>query len=181
MFERFAADTRRAVRQAVEEARRQERDEIGEEHLLLALLRDRTREAGALLAGRGVRSAEVEDAYARSRRRGGLSEAESDSLHGIGIDVREVMAAVERSHGAEALVRRRRRRRGLFAGHRPFTAEAKAVLERSLREALEHGDRSVRELHLLLALRTGGGVAAEVLAERGVDYAAVLSSVRRSA
>jgi ATP-dependent Clp protease ATP-binding subunit ClpC len=56
----------------------------------------------------------------------------------------------------------------------PFTPRAKKVLEQSLREAIRLGDRFIGSEHLLLGLlREGGGVAAQLLAERGVTLPGV--------
>lgn len=67
---------------------------------------------------------------------------------------------------------------GSPSGHVPFTPRAKAALEMSLREALELGDGSIGTEHILLGLlRGGGGVAAEVLAEAGVEAPAVRAAV----
>jgi hypothetical protein len=56
------------------------------------------------------------------------------------------------------------------SGDIPFSPRAKRVLELSLREALEVGDREIRSEHILLGLlREGSGVAAEVLVELGAD------------
>jgi len=55
----------------------------------------------------------------------------------------------------------------------PFTARAKKVLELSLREAINLSQRDLRAEHLVLGLlREGDGVAARILAERGVTHAA---------
>ncbi len=56
-------------------------------------------------------------------------------------------------------------------GHIPFTPRAKKVLELSLREALALGHNYIGTEHMLLGLaREEKGVAATVLAARGVDY-----------
>jgi len=61
-------------------------------------------------------------------------------------------------------------------GHIPFTPRAKKVLELGLREAKQLHHNYIGTEHILLGLlREGQGVAAEVLAARGVD----LSDVRQ--
>ncbi len=56
----------------------------------------------------------------------------------------------------------------------PFTARAKKALELTLREAINLAERDLRAEHLVLGLlREGDGVAARILAERGVTHAAV--------
>jgi ATP-dependent Clp protease ATP-binding subunit ClpC len=60
------------------------------------------------------------------------------------------------------------------SGHMPFTPRAKKVLETSLREAIELGDRFIGTEHMLLGLlREGQGVGAQILAEHGVTLASV--------
>jgi hypothetical protein len=57
------------------------------------------------------------------------------------------------------------------AGHIPFTPRAKKVLELSLREAIALGHNYIGTEHMLLGLtREEKGVAAKILAAKGVDY-----------
>ena len=66
------------------------------------------------------------------------------------------------------------------AGHIPFTARAKKVLELSLREALQLGHNYIGSEHLLLGLvREGEGVAAQVLQKLGADLDQVRQTVIR--
>jgi ATP-dependent Clp protease ATP-binding subunit ClpA len=65
-------------------------------------------------------------------------------------------------------------------GHIPFTPRAKKVLELSLREALQLGHKYIGTEHILLGIgREGEGVAAQVLAGFGADYAQVREQVVR--
>jgi ATPases with chaperone activity, ATP-binding subunit len=60
-------------------------------------------------------------------------------------------------------------------GHVPFTPRAKKVLELSLREALQLGDKHIGTEHILLGLiNEGEGIGAQMLARLGVS----LSSAR---
>ncbi|MFI9026888.1 Clp protease N-terminal domain-containing protein [Streptomyces sp. NPDC053560] len=167
MFEKFTVSAREVVRGAVACADRTGGGTVGEEELLLALLeREGTPAAGALTAlGASARRAAVTEALAQARRRGGLSPADTEALAGLGIDVEEIVSRVEAEHGPGALARTTAR--GRF-GRRPFSREAKSVLERSLRIALGRGEKHIGDEHLLLALTTGTGVATAVLAEYGV-------------
>lgn len=128
-----------------------------------------------MLSALGVtaRREPLELALGEARRRGGISRADTEALAGLGIDVAEIVARVEDTHGRGALATDRRPRRWRPAGHRPFTREAKAVLERSLRAALARGDRHIGDEHILLALAAGPGVVADVLAEYGASQAQV--------
>ncbi len=68
--------------------------------------------------------------------------------------------------------------RGSVAEHIPFTPRAKKVLELSLREALQLGHDHIGTEHILLGLlREGGGAAAEVLVELGVDLPSARAAV----
>lgn len=59
-------------------------------------------------------------------------------------------------------------------GHIPFTPRAKKVLELSLREAMALHSRAITDGHVLLGLlREGEGLAAKVLADRGIDLPAL--------
>ncbi|MEU2508696.1 Clp protease N-terminal domain-containing protein [Streptomyces sp. NPDC007863] len=170
MFERFTKAARDVVKGAAEHAERSGAEDVTAEHLLLALLdRDGTRAAGVL--GRlcpAERRGALVAALADARRRAGLSRADSEALAELGIDVDAIVARVEETHGAGAFSARRRR-----SGRRPFSGEAKAVLEKSLRVALARKDREIGDEHLLLALTASGGVVAEALADHGVTFASV--------
>jgi ATP-dependent Clp protease ATP-binding subunit ClpA len=175
MFERFTRSAREVVLGAVGQAERADAETVGEEHLLLSLLDREGTRAFAALAELGVdrRREALEAALGESRRRGGISRADAEALAGLGIDIDGIVARVEDTHGAGALASVRRTRRWRPAGHRPFTRGAKTVLERSLRAAVARGDRHIGDEHILLALTTGPGVVADVLAEFGASWADV--------
>ncbi|OEJ25063.1 peptidase [Streptomyces agglomeratus] len=175
MFERFTKSARGVVKGAVVQAQQAGADSVTEEHMLLALLgQDGTRSSVALtsLGVAGQREA-VARSLADVRRLGGMSKADQEALAGIGIDVTEIVSKVEETHGQGALQSGRGARRGLRTGHRPFTPQAKAVLEKSLRVALGRGDRQIGDEHLLLALTVQPGAVADVLTEYGATYGAV--------
>ncbi|MFD5103579.1 Clp protease N-terminal domain-containing protein [Streptomyces albidochromogenes] len=175
MFERFTKSARGVVKGAVVQAQRAGADAVTEEHLLLALLdQEGTRSSFAFAAlGIAGRRGAVADALAHVRRRGGLSKADEEALAGIGIDVTEIVSKVEQTHGEGAMRSGRGARRGRLTGHRPFTRQAKGVLENALRVALGRGDRHIGDEHLLLALTTQPGAVADVLTEYGATYGAL--------
>ncbi|MFT7836225.1 Clp protease N-terminal domain-containing protein [Saccharothrix sp. BKS2] len=162
--ERFTREARQAVHDAVVEAERLDAPEIGPEHLALALL------DAPVLAGFDLARDEVVGAFAAARRKGGLSDADAEALRGLGIDVDQIVASVERTHGEGALAAAPKRRRRFFGNHLPFTAAAKQTLERSLFEARDLGHNTLRQEHVLLALLSQRGLVAEVLGARGVNY-----------
>ncbi|WP_455362500.1 Clp protease N-terminal domain-containing protein [Streptomyces sp. SYSU K21746] len=174
MFERFTKSARDVVTGSVGHAERASADSVTEEHLLLALLDlEGTRSAFAFASlGIDGRRASLEAALADARRRGGLSQSDTDALAGLGIDVAEIVSRVEAAHGEGALQADCRSKRW-WSGRRSFTPAAKSVLEKSLRIALGRGDRSIGDEHILLALTVQPGVVAEVLAEQGANHAAV--------
>ncbi|MFF8098313.1 Clp protease N-terminal domain-containing protein [Streptomyces sp. NPDC014986] len=174
MFERFTKDARAVVKGAVEQAEGMGAGRVGAEHLLLALLdREAGRASFALAAlGLGGRRDAVRAALGRARRRGGLTQAETDALAGLGIDVPGIVARVEEVHGAGALSGDRRGG-GRRSGHRPFEREAKDLLTGALRAATARRDRHIGDEHILLALTARPGVPAEVLADHGVTYESV--------
>ena len=172
MFERFTKDARQAVVLAQEEAVALHHGWIGTEHLLLGVLRA-DGDGARLLAGFGLDAAGVRDDVVRIVGRG-EDDIDRDALATLGIDLDEVRERVERAFGPGALIRRRRCRRGGIGHMVPFTARAKKALELTLREALNLAERDLRAEHLVLGLlREGDGVAARILAERGVTHAAV--------
>ncbi|MFJ4778179.1 Clp protease N-terminal domain-containing protein [Streptomyces sp. NPDC088762] len=182
MFERFTRDARSTVTGAMTEARKTGAATVTEEHLLLALLTQ-----GAL-DPLGVDRRAVTADLAAARRRGGMSRADEEALAGLGIDLTEIVSRIEETHGEGVLSAPAPRRRSLGASLRstlgreepddrtgsyrvPFTAGSKKVLEQSLRIALGRKDNHIGTLHLLLALTSRPGTAAEVLADHGVTYA----------
>ncbi|MEF9882053.1 Clp protease N-terminal domain-containing protein [Streptomyces sp. P9-A4] len=178
MFERFTKAARAVVKGAVEHAERGGAAAVTQEHLLLSLLdREDTRAADALwtLCPPDRRASLVAD-LADARRRAGLSRADTEALADLGIDVGAIVARVEETHGAGALAGDRKDS-GRRSGRRPFSREAKTVLEKSLRVALARADREIGDEHILLALTSTGGVVAEVLADHGVTYASVDTAV----
>jgi len=190
MFERFTKDARAVVLGAVVHAERLDAARVEEQHVLLALLdREASRASFALTSlGLGGRRDSVERALAESRRRGGLSRADSDALSGLGIDVSAIVSRVEEAHGEGALEGTRGEGKnavrdgdrsggrgrgwwsGFVGGHRPFTQGARDLLMESLRMALAQQDRYIGDEHLLLALTARPGVPAEILADHGVTY-----------
>jgi ATP-dependent Clp protease ATP-binding subunit ClpA len=190
MFERFTKAAREAVVGAQEAARMLGHETIGTEHTLLSLV---SAENGAVReAFRGAGGA-VDETYVREaivRHVGDRSEtaviADQDAedaaaLKSIGIDLNAVRAAIEENFGAGALrlTRPAPKRKGILGrftttvstGHRPFSARNKKVLELSLREALRLKHNFIAPEHIALGLlREGRGLAALILAERGVDF-----------
>lgn len=203
MFERFTTAAREVVKRAVTEAERRDSPVIGVEHVLLALHEEP--ESAAALRGAGLGDEELAELLAdveRAARRGGLGEADAEALRSIGIDLDAIVDGVEATHGPGALAppqrrhrlsswarvhRWRRRRAGHGrpvappAGrrHRPFTPDAKRVLERSLREAVDQGSRELRPVHILLGVATGDDPVGQALAARGVTPIRIRSALGR--
>ncbi|BFO15229.1 Clp protease N-terminal domain-containing protein [Streptomyces sp. KM77-8] len=147
---------------------------VDAEHLLRALLDRRAGRASFALAALGLEEREesVRRALDEARRRAGLSQAESDALAGLGIDVSEIVARVEETHGVGAMSGDRKDK-GWRSGRRSFSRGAKDVLEGALRVAVARGDRHIGDEHILIALTARPGVPAEVLADHGVTYESV--------
>jgi ATP-dependent Clp protease ATP-binding subunit ClpA len=198
MFERFTPRARRAVIAAVQHARSLGHGAIGPEHLLLGVLADPDGVAGRVVAAAGLSYPEavrrVREGVSESVRRAGLDDADIAALADLGIDVDAVVARVEESFGAGALVpdRTRRGRRGRprtrvrhVPRTLPFRPEAKRVLEAALVEARDLGHRVLGTEHLLLGiLAEGRGPAYDLLLACGLDHAtarqAVLARLRRA-
>jgi Clp amino terminal domain, pathogenicity island component/UvrB/uvrC motif len=91
------------------------------------------------------------------------------ALESLGISLQAVRQQVEEIIG---------RGQGAPSGHIPFTPRAKKVLELSLPEALQLGDRYIGTEHILLGLiRERDGVAAQVLVKLGADLNRVRQQV----
>ncbi|MEV7883534.1 Clp protease N-terminal domain-containing protein [Streptomyces sp. NPDC002817] len=172
MFERFTKDARAVVQTAVGHAERTGTYTVDTEHILLALLDREASRASFALASLGLaeeRKESVRQALGDTRRRAGLSQAETDALAGLGIDVAEIVARVEEVHGVGAMSGDRKDK-GWWAGRRSFSRGAKDVLEGALRTAVARRDRHVGDEHILLSLTVRPGVPGEVLADHGVTH-----------
>ncbi|MEU3200485.1 Clp protease N-terminal domain-containing protein [Streptomyces sp. NPDC006996] len=174
MFERFTKDARDVVKGAVEQAEGERAGTVDPGHLMLALLdREASRASFALAAlGADERRESARRALADSRRRAGLSRAETDALAGLGIDVSEIVARVEEAHGIGSMSGDRKGK-GWWSGRRGFGRDARDVLEGALRVAVALRDRHIGDEHILLALTSRPGVPAEILADHGVTYESV--------
>ncbi|WP_432032641.1 Clp protease N-terminal domain-containing protein [Streptomyces antibioticus] len=181
MFERFTKDARAVVRGAVDRCAEAGGRTVGAEHLLLALLdREASRASFALAAlGLADRKDAVRTALEETRRRAGLSRAETEALAGLGIDVSEIVSRVEEAHGVGAMAgdgptgggKAGDGKAGARRSGRPgFGREAKGVLEQSLRMALARRERHIGDEHLLLAMTVRPGPTPEVLADHGVTH-----------
>jgi len=174
MFEKFTRDARLAVVEAQEAARESGAGEISAQAVFAGLARIHDGTAVRVLGQLGVTRDEIDAELSKVRRRGGISDADAAALTEFGIDVDEIVARVEESHGLGALGRPATRMR---RNHLPFTKDAKLALQMSLREAQELGDKQLGQEHLLLALVKQRGPVADFLAARGIDYPAVRHAV----
>lgn len=168
MFERFTKPARRVVDDAVTEAERERAPRVTGEHVMLALLGKQTRSA-EILASVGLTREALLEAFGATRRRGGVTGAEADALLLLGIDVDAIVERVEQEHGVNALAERGRSRWGRI----PFAKDARELLVRTLRQAVDRREREISDEHMLLALASGRGSTAQVLAEHGLTYAEV--------
>jgi ATP-dependent Clp protease ATP-binding subunit ClpC len=151
IFNRFARETRRCVEAAVEEARMLGHDSIGDEDLLLGILRADKGVAAEALSSLGVT---LEGARDESE---GMT---SDALSSVGISLEEVRR--EAGDAFDMSIPDDRRI--------PFSPRAKKVLERALREAVRLRDNHLGTEHVLLGiLRNEDGTAVRMLARLGVS------------
>ena len=151
IFNRFAKETRRAVEAAVEEARELGHDSIGDEDLLLGILR-----VGEGSAVEALTSLGVTLEAARKQSEVMLSEA----LASVGISLEGI-----RMEAGDAFDMRIPEKRRI-----PFAPGAKKVLERALGEAVRLRDNSIGTEHVLLGiLSNGDGTAVKMLRRLGVS------------
>src|SRR5215210_8071010 len=150
IFNRFAKEARRCVEAALEEARLLGHDSVGDEDLLLGVLRGGEGVAVEALSSLGVT---LEAAREESE------VLLADALSSVGISLEEV-----RREAGEAFDMR------IPAGRRiPFSPRAKKALEGALREALRLGDNRMTSEHVLRGmLRDEDGTAVRLLGNLGV-------------
>jgi ATP-dependent Clp protease ATP-binding subunit ClpA len=176
MFERFTQEARQVVVSSQDEARQLHHNFIGTEHLLLGLLDQVGSPTCAVFQRHGVTRAAAIEVL---RRFGGHEQLDAAALGTVGIDLDAVRDSVEATFGAGALDVPSPDKGREVKGHIPFTRRAKKVLELSLREALALKSKSIDDGHIALGiLRDGEGVAMKMLADRGVDPAALGEEIR---
>jgi ATP-dependent Clp protease ATP-binding subunit ClpA len=174
MFERFTPDARQIVMGAQREAVELRHSIFGTEHLLLAML-DNPGTAGEVLHEAGLEAEAVRSEIVRlvGAVEPLLSEEDAEALRTVGIDADAVLARIQESFGAQALLPPAKARRGWFGRRHQratFSPRARKVLELSLREAIRLQNKEIRSGHILLGLiRENGGLAAQIIAEAGVD------------
>lgn len=180
MFERFTKDARDTVRDAVALVADRGEDKVAPEHLLLALAAQEESRAARILHEHGVTTAGLEpDGEAAGPA--GLTDEEIEALKAVGVDTDDVFRRMRESFGPDALrpdpATRRPRKRGRLGG--AFDADAKKILELSLREAIALKHRGIDTGHILLALLRHGLAAptATVLSRQGLTYDGVRERV----
>ena len=176
MFERFTDRVRRSLVAAQSEAGQLGGGELGPEHILLGLLHIGEGVAFHVLGDVGI----TYDSAKRivQDRPGGTDDdlpLDAEALSSLGIDLDAVRAAIDASFGEgafdDALARTdepRDRQHGSFLprhrGKVTFTEASKAVLARSLHEAIALNHNYIGTEHVLLALlEESEGPAAAVL------------------
>jgi ATP-dependent Clp protease ATP-binding subunit ClpA len=173
MFERFTERARNVVVTAQEAGRALGHTQIGGEHILLGILTQPESVGAKVLMLLGVDEAAVRAEVTS------LGGSDAAALRAIGIDLEQVRRRAEEAFGPGALDRPVGKRVGrLFrrgyvrhdaSGHLPFGNDAKVLLARSLREALELRHNYIGTEHMLLALTANGrGAAAAVLRRLGM-------------
>ncbi|MFJ2028909.1 Clp protease N-terminal domain-containing protein [Streptosporangium sp. NPDC087985] len=177
MFEQFTDQARETVKLAQESARRLNHRSIGTEHLLLGLLGQSQAVSTGILGRHGLDHERAYQAVVRLVPRPPKDTLDADALETIGIDLSAIREKVEATFGPGSLDRppQRNHRGGLLSGrHIPFSSRAKKTLELSLREALALKHKYIGDGHILLGLlREGEGLASRVIADAGIDAAAL--------
>ncbi len=155
IFNRFVKEARGCVRNAEDEARALGHDSVGDEDLLLGILRTGDSEAAAALL-----SLDVTLEAAREESEQMLSEA----LSSVGISLEDIHREVGEAFDMS-----------IFGGHRiPFSPLAKKALEQALSEAVRLGHNYISTAHVLLGiLRSENGTAVRMLARLGVSAEAL--------
>lgn len=185
MFERFTKDARRAVETAQQYAAEVHAVEVREEHLALGVVTATDSPAVSALELAGATAevrARLQAELIALCRRAGVTDADADALRELGIDVDEVLdrleelAQVPAGWPATRLRDRLFRRRvsdGTVLPAVPWSDNAKGVLERALREAVDRRDAHIDDGHVLVALLNGDGVVAETMARHDITYTVV--------
>jgi len=151
LFRGFSAEAREGVEAAVEEARGLGHDSVGDEDLLLGVLRVDRSAAAEALSSLGVT---LEAAREESE---GMT---ADALSSVGISLEEI-----RREACEAFEMRLPEDRRIS-----FSPRAKEALGKALREARRLEDRGLTPEHVLRGvLCVEGGTAVRLLSRLGVS------------
>jgi ATP-dependent Clp protease ATP-binding subunit ClpA len=151
IFNRFAKEARASVVDALEEARILGHDSLGDEDLLLGILRAEEGIAEEALTSLGIT---LEGAREESER------MFSSALSSIGISLEEIRRGA--GNAFEMRIPDDRRI--------PFSPQAKEALQLALRESVRLRDNRIGTEHILLGiLRNEGGTAVRMLAGMGVS------------
>ena len=151
MFSRFTDKSRRCIKAAFEEARMLGHDSLGDEDLLLGILRADAGTGAEVLSSLGVTLEGVRE---------GSEEMLSDALTSIGISLEDV----SREAGDAFEMRLPDDRRI------PFSPRAKNALVCARKEMRRLGDNHLGTEHVLLGiLRNEDGTAVRILASMGVS------------
>ena len=151
IFNRFTRETRACVEAAVEEARLLGHDTVGDEDLLMGILRNDEGIGAAALSSLGVTLERVREES---------EQMFSAALTSIGISMEQV-----RREAGEAFEMRVSDNRRI-----PFSPRAKKALEQALREAVRLRDSRIGTEHVLLGiLRNRDGMAVRIMAGMGLS------------
>lgn len=152
MFERFARETREAVRRATEVADVEHAAVVQAEHLLMALVDPVRDPVGQSLVDAGITAQEIRSARDREFR---------SALTAVGVDTHRSVPP------PSSRLRRGRTTR--------FAPSAKLALERTLVIATQEGARRISNRHLLAAIVSAdAGRTPQVLVELGTTPAEIL-------
>ncbi|MHB1596031.1 MAG: Clp protease N-terminal domain-containing protein [Streptosporangiaceae bacterium] len=175
MFERFSAQARRTVEDAVADSHRLRAGRTGCQHLLIALARPGTGPAADALNTAGA----DQDRLRRLAERD-TAPLDGDALAVLGIDLDAIRRSAEEAFGAGALDRPSRpTARGPARGR--LTGNARKAIELALRQAQRNRDRVLSPGHLLIGLiDQGDNSALRLLAAAGLDPGELRAEVVRT-
>ena len=187
MWDRLTPAARQVMDAALDEAEQFGHDHIGDEHVLLGVLRDDTTRAGQLLRHHGLDPATARAELRRLDRAGLTPRRHADdagALRAVGIDIEQVrrhLAATFGSQAVGAAVWRASRRPWWRGGGRrrtPLCGKAlfvKRALALAAAHADDRGDQHISAEHLLHAvLRDAADPYGTGLGRRGRKHLAQL-------
>lgn len=153
MFERFADQAREAVTTALNEARHCGTNQIGCDHLLIALASADVGQAAETLTAAGLSPNRLRSLAAIGPRTP-TDTLDADALAAIGIDLDAVRRAAEDAFGPGSLDRPGPQR--TRPGRTRMTGDAKRALELAIRAAHRNHHREITSGHLLLGILDQG-------------------------
>lgn len=175
MLGRLTEAARATVVLAECEARDLGDDQVGPDHLLLAIACSTADPVSGALADAGLDGATLRDALLARAAAGPFDDEDAAAMRTLGIDVEAVLSRLDSLDPGQRAPRTNHRR-----GRLRLSRTARTALQLAVREAASRRARQIGREHLLVGVLRSGDVAVErLVAASGADAEALCEAVLR--